>query len=431
MAMVSSSAMWFAKNNGTIAINWLGWQISTSISFFIISIICFLFFFLFTLLLLIKIISFPSKIKKNLKLSRIRKARVALHEGVIASSYGDMRLTKKKYFLAKNNLKESPLLLFLKLQINDNRTNEADNFKILTKMLSYKVTRPLALKGIIKFANKKNDIELFNNMLSKSREYGISINLINNECISFCIKNNNWMDFSNFLKKKRLNKDTKTKNIEGLIDFQIANDFFLKGNKKKAKEYIIKAMDTNKSFPPFVELFCKLKIAKSKRQLIKVLKRYWEDFPHPNIQKCLEYGLESKDQKLQIASLNDILKRSKNSHIKYLVYGKMKYEAKLWGEARKDIIKSINIKPSKEAYLYLAKIEKLFSREQNKADKWIKLSNQIEDDFKWICNFCSHYQFKWSIYCQNCKEFNSLFWSSNNSLDLNKDNSTTNQISII
>ena len=155
MAMISSSAMWFAKNNGTISINWLGWQISTSISFFIISIVCSLFFFLFTLLLLIKIIRLPSRIKNNLKNSRIRKAKVALHEGVIASSYGDMRLTKRKYFLAKNNLKESPLLLFLKLQSNDTHTNEADNFKTLTKMLSYKITRPLALKGIINFANKK------------------------------------------------------------------------------------------------------------------------------------------------------------------------------------------------------------------------------------------------------------------------------------
>ena len=141
--------------------------------------------------------------------------------------------------------------------------------------------------------------------------------------------------------------------------------------------------------------------------------------------------MESKDQKLQLASLNDILKTSKNSHIKYLIYGKMKYKAKLWGEARKDIIKSIDIKPSKEAYLCLAEIEKLFSKEQNKVDKWIKLSSQIEDDLKWICNICYHYQFKWSIYCQNCKEFNSLFWSSSNNLDLNKNNSTNKQISII
>ena len=35
MATVSSLAMWFAKNSGNVEIVWLGWQISTTLSFFL------------------------------------------------------------------------------------------------------------------------------------------------------------------------------------------------------------------------------------------------------------------------------------------------------------------------------------------------------------------------------------------------------------
>ena len=45
MASVSSIAMWFSKNGGNIEIVWLGWQVNTSISFFLLT--AFILFFVF------------------------------------------------------------------------------------------------------------------------------------------------------------------------------------------------------------------------------------------------------------------------------------------------------------------------------------------------------------------------------------------------
>lgn len=422
MTLISSLAMWFSKNEGTINISWLGWQITTSLSFFIVSILTLLFFSLFSIILLGKIFLLPSNIKKKLERSKIRKARIALNNGVIASAYGEKDLVKKNYILAKKAIKETPMMLLLKLQNQYYSDNHAESFKTLTKMLKYENTRPIGIKGIINIASKNNDLELFSNMLNNAKENSIPVSIIIQECVNFCIRNNNWLDLSAFLDTLSKKNKNLVYNIRGLIDYHIAKDFFVNGEISKAKQYLIRAFETNKTFPPYIELYCRLKLAKSKSYLIKLLKTYWQEFPHPNIEKCLEYGLGIRDLKSNLIVMDEILKKNKKSHVGFLIFGKMKYQAKIWGEAKKDMLKSIQIKPSKQAYLCLVDIEKLFSREEHKIDKWIKLSNQIEDDFKWICSACSHSQIDWNIYCDNCKSFDSLFWKPNNKLepDLNK-----------
>ena len=410
MAIISSIAMWFSRNDGKVQINWLGWEIYTSVSFFFIAIFSLFFILTFLIVLFIKLLLFPSRVRKKLRISSVKKAKDALYNGIIASSYGDKNLIRKNYNIAKKTLKESPLLLFLKLKDLDFNYNEGESFKTLTSMLNNEITRPLAVKKIIKLAMNNNDNELFYNMLHKSREHKISMPFIIYECLDFCIHNNDWLYFSNYLKKYNLKKNNQIKRIESLINYHIGKNFFINGEKSKAKEYIIKALENNKNFPPIVELYCKLKIAKSERKLINILRKYWSEFPHPNIEMCLENGLDSKNLQSNLTAMHNILKKSRESYIKYLVYGKMKYKAKIWGEAKKDILKSIEIKPSKHAYLYLAKIEKSFSHQENKAEKWIKLSNKLEDDFRWVCKSCAYSQSDWDIYCNNCKNFDSLQW---------------------
>ena len=101
MASVSSIAMWFSKNGGNIEIVWLGWQVNTSISFFLLNAFIFFFIFLILFLLLKKIIMLPFKIKKNIKQYQIKNAEIALEEGLLASTYEEKGKVLKSYKKAK------------------------------------------------------------------------------------------------------------------------------------------------------------------------------------------------------------------------------------------------------------------------------------------------------------------------------------------
>ena len=55
MTFISSLAMWFSNSKGKVVIEWFGWQVTTSPSFLIISVV-FIFFYLYTTITYIKLI---------------------------------------------------------------------------------------------------------------------------------------------------------------------------------------------------------------------------------------------------------------------------------------------------------------------------------------------------------------------------------------
>ena len=105
-----------------------------------------------------------------------------------------------------------------------------------------------------------------------------------------------------------------------------------------------------------MELFCRLNVAKNENTLIKILKNYWLKNPNPNIEKCINYGFMNKDALSKVKLTSYILEKNDHLYYKYLILGKYKYKAKIWGSSKNELQKSITLKPSKEAYYYLYKV---------------------------------------------------------------------------
>ena len=102
MATVSSLAMWFTKNSGNVEIVWLGWQISTTLSFFLLTFFILFFRFHSVSLFLRKIILFPLKIRNKIRDNKIKKA-IALEEGLLASACDE----KEKFLISYNKTKKN------------------------------------------------------------------------------------------------------------------------------------------------------------------------------------------------------------------------------------------------------------------------------------------------------------------------------------
>ena len=412
MALISSVAMWFSVNNGTIIINWLGWEIKTSVSIFLLVLISIIFVSIFFATVLIKILLLPKKIKGNIKKYKIIEAKKALQDGLIASTYGNTDLLNKKFKMSKNILGDTPLFLLFTLQNHLSKGNDLECFNTLTKMLDFKSTEPIAIKGLINLAKKNNDRELFVNMLNKSKEQKVSSEWIVQEALSFCVANGSWKLLASFLEKNISKKQSKLIRILGLIYLYISTDFIKKGMRDEAKKYAQMAFRISPTFPPTVELYCKLRLFKNNKDVLKKLKTYWYEFPHPNIVDCLKQALATSDKKIYIKNLSIIFEKSE-SFLKYLILGELKLNAKVYGEAKNDLMKSINLKPTKQAYQSLLRLEKLQSNRLMEIEKIKKLIPITEEELKWQCKICGFKQSSWDIYCQNCKQFDGLIWISN------------------
>ena len=408
MTFISSLAMWVSNSEGKVVIEWFGWQVSTSPAFLIISIILIFFIIYIVLTTLTSLYNFPKRTLIKIKKIKRTNAVKALNEGIIASFYGNKKNVFKNLNIAKKSLNDSPLLILLELQSSIYKGDKNNTFTLLTKMLDIEVLKPVAIKGLITYSIKNKDLDLFNNVLYKSLDKKINFSWIQKDVFKFCIQNNIWKDLSKYLEKKISISNQKNKEILSIAYFQTALGHYFLQEISDAKYYLKKAMKLNIFFPPFMELYCKLKIAKNKNELIKVLKKYWLANPNPNIEQCLENSFEENDAISKIRIISKILAKHNHLHYKYLILGKFKYKAKIWGSSKSDLQKSISFRPSKDAYYFLYKIEKKFKKNDGLTKKFKLLHDKIANDIYWKCNACGQSHNNWHPYCKVCNAFNSI-----------------------
>ena len=157
-----------------------------------------------------------------------------------------------------------------------------------------------------------------------------------------------------------------------------------------------------------MELYCKLNLAKNQNQLIKTLKKYWLVNPNPNIEQCLENSFTEKDALSKLKIISKILVKNNHLYYKYLILGKLKYKAKIWGSSKNDLQKSISFKPSKEAYYFLYKIEKKLKTNETLTQELKLLYDKSTNDIYWKCYICDLSYNNWYPFCNSCGSFNSI-----------------------
>ena len=414
MATISSLALWFTKNSGNIEITWLGWEISTSLSFFLLVASIFFFTFFILFLSLKRMILFPLRINKKIKKYKIKKAKIALEEGLLASAYDEKEKVLISYNKAKKHLTETPLYLLLKLQNYLIKGNEVQCFNTYKKMLEFSTSRPLAIKGLILIANKNSDYELFSNMLDYAKNFKIPLEFFLIEAVRFCMKNGKWIILKEYTNQPLKGLSKKVKNAVSFLNFNLAKESIEEGRPEKAKKFLEDIFISKVYFPSYVELYCNLQLHNNEKHLKRILKAYWRNFPHNNILNFVLKNFKNFTLLEKVKLLIGILEGHNNLYLKYLLLGEIKAKAKIWGDSKKDLLKSIELYPNKKAYLLLVHIEEQTSCNKNKIKNWLNLASFCKEKL-WKCNLCYFEQEEWSIYCENC---NNLLTFSNQGVQL-------------
>ncbi len=408
MTFISSLAMWFSESDGKIIIEWFGWQVTTSPTFFLTLLLSIIFLLFITISFIINLLNIPRKSLRKFREKKIINAEQALNNGIIASFYGNKIEVSKNLNIAKKSLKDLPLLILLELQNSLYKGDENNTFIILTKMLNIAVLKPLAIKSLISYSIKNKDKELFNNILSKSLDKKIEFSWIRKGIFDFCSENKNWEDLSVYLKKKISIKSKFNKEILSITYYQIALEYYLLDDLKKANFFLKQALKLNNYFPPYMELYSKLIKGKSNKEITKILKNYWLKNPNPNIEKCINYAFVKNDNLSKLKLVSKILVHNNDLYFKYLILGKFKYKARIWGSSKSDLKKSIAFRPSKDAYYYLYKIEKDLKSNKYISEDFKKLYNNCNDIFFWKCDSCKMTHENWTPFCNSCNSFNSI-----------------------
>tara|TARA_B110000438_G_C15724955_1_gene611574 strand:- start:229 stop:1269 length:1041 start_codon:yes stop_codon:yes gene_type:complete len=311
-----------------------------------------------------------------------------------------------------NYLSDNPALsLLLKSQILKIEKKYDELSLIYEAMTKNEKTENLGYRGLMEQYLRAQDYHhafIYGEKLFYKNPY---IEKIYDTLVNIVAKTNNWQQLLNItdnaLAKKIIDKKTYQEN-KSISLYEIAK-IKQYAEINESINYVKKALNLRKNFPPYVKLYLELLIQNKNYNFAKkFLKKTWKENPHPEYKSTIP--LLAKNLEIQITDfVKIIVGNSLHEEESKILMVEALIENKNWDTARKQIKDLIDIQPKKEICLLMAKIEEGDTHDIQKINSWTMRSQQGVEKNIWVCLISNLTQPEWSALSAG-GYFNSLSW---------------------
>lgn len=418
--------VWIIENNGSIVIDWLGYQIQTDIltailifAFFLTSIA--LFSYLLTRLLAIK---FPQLLKLLFKKSYTKKLEQIIlnhHKGfetlsnlLLAMEVDDFESAKK---IHKNLLKEIKYkninnFFEAKFAIENNDFNIAEKY-----FVQYDKNHPhakiLLLKSKLKIAIKGNEdakaIEIAKQIITLKKD---SIKTAQ-ELLKLYKKNGNWQSAKTLIGEFGIEKfgDELQKRDLIILNTSLAQEALRNKKYLSAIKYCKIALLNNEQFLPANEILIKSWIKLGfKFKAISIIKNLWKESPHLALVEIYNALYRKSSLKNRISAIKKLAILNSDSLIGNVAIATLAYRAGAFKIAKEFLNLALMQEKTQNIYRLLAYTEKHLGN-NDEFFKNLTIAKMLPKNSKYTCNNCGNGTSKWSSICVKCSSYDSIQWN--------------------
>ncbi|OFW95869.1 MAG: hypothetical protein A2977_03005 [Alphaproteobacteria bacterium RIFCSPLOWO2_01_FULL_45_8] len=408
LILIVGFVFWLANNPGTLTLNWLGYEIETTISFVLL-----LVFLLFILAALIssgwqglvwivkQILSVGSHLKTN--------PHKVLAQAFSAIEFGNLKEAQQLAKEAMNLNPESalPAIALLKAsQILHDRKTES---LALSHLKQFEEFTAMAWYDEIGAALKSKRLDLAKKLIASSSKAHGDQGWFLKQALKVAIAAADWNEALDLLKqsnKKGSFTQEESNHIYGFLWYQLSLERSLPESEKLSR------METSYKYDPhfldnllsFARL---LATKKDKRAAQTLLEKAWSDKPSWAIADvyCDLLGTDSQplSKARQARQLYDLMPDHPVSQLILITYF---IQAKLWGEAKR--VLALLPKDVPEAYVLKAALTK--KEKNNMPDVLTYLKKAMQQiSYPYKCTKCRKSMEKWEISCSHCGSFLSVY----------------------
>ncbi len=348
------------------------------------------------------------------KYNKIEKGYLHFVDAMIAVANKDNKTALKSHKKMISFLKDDPSLsLLLKSEVLKIEKKFPELNNVYEDMIKSKKTETLGYRGLME-QNLRNQ-DYHHAFLYGEKLFSINPNIekLYETLIFIAAKTKNWNQiillsdkaFSNKLISKNDLNENKSIGFYEIAKIKFESDI------KDALKNILKALELKKNFAPYVKLHLEIIVdLNDKRNLKKLIKKYWSLNPSPLLRSIITKVLNDNDL-IDIKFINEIIKNnaSEEESKKLLIYFAIKNLK--WNIARENIIGMIGSNPSKDICYFMSDIELGENNDKQKSDAWIMRAENAKLENSWICRITNQSQEEWSS-LSNSGNYNSLVWTS-------------------
>jgi HemY protein len=402
-----ATAVWLAENKGSVTLNWLGYEITTSVAVLLgVSSLLFIILAL-GLYVVLTLLHLPLHWRDKKRIKRQKqgidyagKALVA-----IASQQGDLAesLAKKAHIL----LGEHALTLLLQAQAAQLQEKTARTTQLYTEMIKHPETGALGMRGLITNARKNNDTATTQKLITNFYHTHPTNTWATENFVHAAMKACHWEEA-----EQAVNKAIDQKILPRTLGQQLLQGIFLEKSRMLPASEALELLERAYRLAPqniaSVVSYAKALFPANEKRARTILYKAWKNDPHAMLAKAFQESVVFLDPFAAYKQIKYFVAPHPTLATSLLLLSHAEKQMGILGKAKELATASLRIFPSKEAYNLCAELAVLSLEKTTDIDKNRRLAEDAASIFDWSCSACHQTVIEWHAICPQCDGFMTL-----------------------
>ena len=378
---------WAADRPGKLNIEWLGYDVQTSVFHAGIAVV--LFFAAFSLAVWLGVLTWntPGRIARRLKQRREQMGQEALRRGIFAAGAGDRLAAMRAGAIAKKYVPEEPMTLLLEAQSAQLNEDAIASRQAFERMLEKPEMAELGLRGLFIEAKKAGQAEAAKQFAQRALAANPGLQWSSSALFDIQCREGDWRGALNTLGQAKHHRHLARAEADrrrALLLTQLATELE-ETQQGKALAYAQEALGLSPSLVPAAAIAGRILASQGNTaRATKLLTQAWHTSPHPEIALIYAHARTGDSPRDRLARVKTLAGSGPASLEGDIAVAVAAIEAKEWDAARAALQPHLANAPAARVCRLMARIEVGQNRDLGRAREWLAKAARGAPDPAWV-----------------------------------------------
>ncbi len=412
LALLVAGGIWFANHPGRLSLTWLGWQVDTSVAFFLLALGAILAALWGLWKLLVGVILAPKTVWSLGRRSRRNKGLSMLTAGLAASAAGEGAEALKLARRSRNILGDSALGNLLTAQASRQTGHKEDARRRFEHMLAIPETAFFGLRGLVDLSRDDDDLDGALHYARQAVKLKSHSPWALNTLFDLQVRTGHWADARETLALGRKRKIFEgAAELQALLLYQEGYAALADGQTLEAERLWQQAHDADAGFLPAATALARLQEGLgNKRKAAGVLERAWREAPHPDLAARYFALWENKSPADRYGQIEHLVHHNRDHPESRMALASAALATARYADGRDLLAPLTGNRPEARVTRLMARLYEAEGHDPQATRDWLLMDTR--PDPAWTCDECGTQVDHWVPFCPHCQSFNSLTWRS-------------------
>jgi len=392
LLLVAAAALglgWFADRPGSLTLQWLGYEVETSVFVAAVAIVGVVTLLLVGFMLVAWLVSSPRRIARYRRERRRLRGYDALRRGMFAVGAGDESAAARYAIDARRNLPNEPMTKLLRAQSAQLSGDRGTARRIFETLADEGDTRLLGLRGLFLEANYEGHTVPARQFAERAVSLNPALPWAVNALFDMQCKERDWQGALETLAVARAHKHFGRKSLDRrravLLTAQAME--LQDSQATKALELALEAHRMAPGLIPAASIAGRLLAGQgASYKAARVIARTWQTTPHPDLAVAYAYARPGDSPRDRLGRVKSLAAMSPSHPEARVALAVAACDAHEWEEARAALLPLLAANPTARVCALMARIEGSQKRDAGRVREWLARAVRAPRDPVWIAD---------------------------------------------